>query len=332
MQKIACGLCFVSVLVAGVGCDNRLTPDRVRELLDDPQGDVTPSSMTRVTRDLFRGSGAAAGESFAQLFKIGQSDGGGPSNALPVSTGVMEDVGDAFCVGSLVLDIAAFDDCDLGGDCKEELVLDSCLLRVGEGDEAARGKFVFKIDSSVTDDVSTSKLGIEMDGWESSRDSTTLDTFSGRVDLETIADDGDNSLEVVFASDFDTSIKRKERGFFDDGIEERVQMAAGMRFTAQRDADSARGALEVLTFVDEGGDRTQSVAVSFEAEGHQFSAEEATASASLSVTGNNGSFVCTWSAASRDADRDGLLVQSAGECTDDAGNTFSFEGTATDHD
>ncbi len=332
MQKFARGLCCLSLLVASVGCDNRLTPDRVRELLDEPQGEVTPTSMTRVSRDLFRGSGAAAGEGFAQLFKIGQSDGGGPSNALPVSAGVMEDVGDAFCVGSLVLDIAAFDDCDLGADCKEELVLDSCLLRVGEGDEAARGKFIFKIDSSVTDDVSTSALGIEMDGWESSRDEATLDTFAGRIDLETIADGNDNSLEVVFASDFETSIKRKERGFFDDGIEERVQMSAGMRFTAQSDADSARGTLEVLTFVDEGGDQTQSVAVSFEAEGHQFSAEEATASASLSVTGSNGSFVCTWSAASRAADRDGLSVESAGECVDEDGDTFSFEGTATDHD
>jgi hypothetical protein len=135
---------------------------------------------------------------------------------------------------------------------------------------------------------------------------------------------------VVFASDFDASIKRKERGFFDDGIEERVRMAAGMRFTAQRDADSARGALEVLTFVDENGDRTQSVAVSFEAEGHQFSADEATANASLSVTGSNGSFVCTWSAASRAADEEGLVVESAGQCTDEDGETFSFEGTATD--
>jgi hypothetical protein len=329
MKKLAVGLCTSSLLVLGVGCNDRLTPDTVRELLDDPQGEVTPTSMTRVTRDLFRGSGAAAGESFAQLFKVGQG-GGGPSNALPISTGILEDVGDGFCVGSLVVDIAAFDDCDLGGECQEELVLDSCLLRVGEGDEAARGKFVFKIDSSVTDDVSTSKLGIEMDGWESSRDDATVDALAGRIDLETIADDGDNSLEVVFASDFDASIKRKERGFFDDGIEERVHMAAGMRFTAQRDADSARGALEVLTFVDENGDRTQSVAVSFEAEGHQFSADEATANASLSVTGSNGSFVCTWSAASRAADEEGLVVESAGQCTDEDGETFSFEGTATD--
>jgi hypothetical protein len=42
--------------------------------------------------------------------------------------------------------------------------------------------------------------------------------------------------------------------------------------------------------------------------------------------------VCTWSAASRAADRDGLSVESAGECVDEDGDTFSFEGTATDHD
>ena len=57
-----------------------------------------------------------------------------------------------------------------------------------------------------------------------------------------------------------------------------------------------------------------------------------TANASLSVTGTNGSFVCTWSGSSQSADRDGLTVQSAGECVDENGETFSFEGTATDVD
>lgn len=331
MQKPVLALLSVSALVGATGCDNRLTPDTVREFLDDPRGEVTPDSMTRVTRDLFKSSGAAAAEGFAQVFKFNQGD-GDTSAALPVSSGVLEDVGDVFCVGGLVVDIAAFDNCDLESECQEELILDSCLLRVGEGDADARGRFIFKIDNTVTDDAAISKLGIEMDGWENSRDDATLSTLSGRVDLETIVDNADDSLELVFASDFDASVKRKERGFFDDGIEEQVKMAAGLRFTAEAGDDSARGALEVLAFVDEDGARTQSVAVSFEAEGHRFSAEEATANASLSVTGTNGSFVCTWSGSSQSADRDGLTVQSAGECVDESGETFSFEGTATDAD
>jgi len=331
MQKPVLALLSVSALVGATGCDNRLTPDTVREFLDDPQGEVTPGSMTRVTRDLFRSSGAAAAEGFAQVFKFNQGD-SGASTALPVSTGVLEDVGDVFCVGGLVVDIAAFDDCDIESECKEELVLDSCLLRVGEGDADARGRFVFKIDNTVTDDAAISKLGLEMDGWENSRDEATLSTLSGRVDLETNDDNADDSLELVFASDFDASVKRKERGLFDDGIEEQVKMAAGMRFTAEASDNSASGALEVLAFVDEDGARTESVAVSFAAEGHRFSAEEATANASLSVTGTNGSFVCTWSGSSQSADRDGLTVQSAGECVDENGETFSFEGTATDVD
>lgn len=332
MQKPVLALLSLSALVGATGCSQRLTPETVRELLDDPQGEVTPGSMTKVTRDLFRSSGATAAEEFAQVFKFGQGDSGGTNNALPISTGVIEDVGDVFCIGGLVTDLAAFDNCDPGGDCKEELILDSCLLRVGEGDSDARGRFIFKIDNTVTDAADVSKLGIEMDGWQNSRDDATLSTLAGRVDLETIIAHDDNSLEVVFASDFDAAVKRKERGLFDDGIEEEVNMSAGLRFKAESSDDSASGSLEVLTFVDEGGGRSESVAVSFAAEGHRFSAEEAVASASLDVSGTNGTFSCTWSGSSQEAGREGLTVQSAGECIDEDGETFTFEGTATETD
>jgi hypothetical protein len=331
MQKPVLALLSVSALIAATGCDNRLTPDSVREYLDNPQGEVTPDSMVRATRDLFKSSGAAAAEGFAQVFKSNQG-GGGASNALPVSTGVLEDVGDVFCVGGLVVDIAAFDDCDLESECHEELVLDSCLMRIGEGDEAARGRFIFKINNTVDGNDAISRLTIEMDGWENSRDEATLSTLSGRIDMETVASTTGNRSEFVFASDFESGVKRKERGFFDDGIEERVKMVAGMRLTTDSSDDSARGTLEVLAFVDEDGARTQSVAVSFEAEGHRFSAEQVTANASLSVTGSNGSFVCTWSGVRQSADRDGLTVQSTGQCVDENGETFSFEGSVSDAD
>jgi hypothetical protein len=330
MHKPVLALLSVSALVGATGCDNRLTPDSVRELLDEPRGEVTPGSMAKVTRDLFRSSGATAAEEFAEIFKLGQGDSGGTSNALPISTGVMEDIGDVFCIGGLVTDLAAFDNCDPGGDCKEELILDSCLMRVGDGDSDARGRFIFKIDNSVSDTADISKLGIEMDGWQNSRDEATLSTLAGRIDLETIIAHDDNSVEVVFASDFDAAVKRKERGFFDDGIEEQVQMSAGLRFSAEQSDDSASGSLEVLTFVDEGDGRQESVNVSFAAEGHRFSAEEATANADLSVTGTNGSFVCTWTASSSRAGREGLTVESAGQCTDENGEVFSFEDTATE--
>ena len=51
-----------------------------------------------------------AAEEFAQVFKFDQGDSGGTSNALPISTGVIEDVGDVFCIGGLVTDLAAFDE------------------------------------------------------------------------------------------------------------------------------------------------------------------------------------------------------------------------------
>ena len=324
------GVIALAAAMMSMGCAERLTPELVRAYLDEPAGDVGPDAMTKVTRDLFRTSGATSAERFVDLLRLDQ-DGGGTQNALPVQTGVLETAGDVFCVSSLVADIATFDGCELGDSCSAELVLDSCLLRVGdEGDEDARGKFVLKLDNDVEGGASVSTLGIEMAGWESSRDDAELTTFNGVIALEVTEADDDDALELVFASDFEAGVKRKERGFFDDGIEELVHMSAGLRFAAETSDLGGRGSLEVLTFVDEDGGRSQSVSVVMSAEGHQLDAENAVASASLEVRGDNGTFTCTWGGTSQSADRDGLRVQSSGECIDEDGEVFSFDGSADD--
>jgi len=316
--------------VCQMGCGARLDPDRVRELLDEPRGQIEPDTMTRVTRDLFRADAATAAEGFAQFLKLNQG-GGETNNALPVSTGVLEDVGDVFCVGGLVAGIATFDGCELGDDCDAELTIDSCLLRVGdEGDEEARGKVKLQLKNTVEDAKDKSLLGIQFEGWESSQDEALLDTFEGQIQLEVVSAHDDSLFELVFASDVDQKEKRKERGLFDDGIESHTELVAGVRFQAEQSEDSGRGSLEVLAFVDEDGNREDSVSIKFEAEGHRVSATETTAGATLEVTGTNGTFSCTWSASSADAGADGLTVESAGQCTDEDGEVFSFEGTATD--
>jgi hypothetical protein len=135
----------------------------------------------------------------------------------------------------------------------------------------------------------------------------------------------------VFASDLDVNLKRKERGFFDDGIEEHTNFLAGLRFQASETEDSAQGSLEILAFADVDGGTDESLVVSLQSEGHRVDAEAAVASASLNVTGENGTFTCQWNGeeVAQAGTRDGVTVTSAGDCIDEAGDTFSFSGTAT---
>ena len=326
-------LLIASSLLVLVGCEGRLTPEKVRELLDAPTGTVSNETMGAATRDLFLADRATSIEGFAQFLKADM--GGDTSNALStsvpgVSTGVFEDVGDVFCVGGLVASIATFDACELGDECKGELTIDSCLLRVGDaGDEDARGKIKLKLENVIESSLERSTLGIDFEGWESTKEDGLLDTFAGVIALESTRATDDSSIDLVFASDLDVNLKRKDRGLFDDGIEERANFSAGLRFQASETEDSAQGSLEVLAFADVDGGRDESLVVKLAAEGHRVNASEATASAALEVIGENGTFACTWAAAESSAGRDGVTVTSQGDCVDEDGETFSFSSEAT---
>jgi hypothetical protein len=325
-------LIVASLSSLGTGCGARLTPEKVRELLDTPTGSVSPESMANATRDMFLADRATSIENFASILKLdlGSDD---SSNALPgVSTGVLEDTGDVFCVGGLVASALAFDACKLGDECKSELTIDSCLLRVGDaGDEDARGKIKMKLENVLESDLERSTFGIEFDGWESTRDEGLLDAFAGVIALESTRATDDSSIDLVFASDLDVNLKRKQRGFFDDGIEERTNFTAGLRFQASETEDSAQGSLEILAFADADGGQDESLVVRLAAEGHRVNAAEAVASAALEVIGENGTFACTWNGerVEQTGSRDGVTVTSAGDCVDEDGETFSFEGTST---
>ncbi len=324
-----------AVTVAGVGCGQRLTPERVRELIDAPTGDVGPDTMGRVTRDLFGADRATGAEGLAQLIKSNQGDSG--SNAarpLPgVQTGVLEDAGDVFCVGGLVAGLATFDACELGDECDAEVAIDSCLLRVGdEGDEDARGKIRFKLKNEVDAAFDRSTMSIQFENWQASHDDTTVDAFEGLIALESTRATDDSSIDLIFTSDFDQRLVRKERGLFDDGIEEATSNVIGLRFQASQTEDSAQGQLDLLAFVDENGERQDSVTVRMAAEGHQVDADSAVASASLEIIGANGTFACSWSGAEEAVDRDGTHVTSAGSCVDEDGETFEFSSDVTSYD
>ncbi|MBI1948909.1 MAG: hypothetical protein HYS27_24695 [Deltaproteobacteria bacterium] len=328
-------LTIAAALAAGAGCGQRLTPERVRELLDAPTGDVGPDTMGRVTRDLFGADRATGAESLAQLIKTNQSDSGGNAvRPVPgVQAGVLEDAGDVFCVGGLVAGLATFDGCELGEECDADVTIDSCLMRVGdEGDEDARGKIKFRLKNVIDAEVERSTLSIEFQDWMASHDDTTLDSFVGQIALESSRAVDDSSIDLIFASDFDQRLVRKERGLFDDGIEQETENVVGLRFQASETEDSAQGQLDLLAFVDENGVREDSVTVRMAAEGHRVDADNATASASLEIIGANGTFACNWSGAEESVDRDGVKVTSAGSCVDEDGETFEFSGEATSYD
>lgn len=328
-------LTVATLALTGTGCGQRLTPERVRELLDAPTGDVSPDTMGRVTRDLFGADRATGAEALAQLIKADQSDGGGNAvRPIPgVQTGVLEDAGDVFCVGGLVAGLATFDACELGEECDGDVTIDSCLLRVGEdGDEDARGKIRFRLQNVVDSAFDRSTMSIEFQEWKASHDETTLDTLDGQIALESTRATDDTSIDLVFASDFDMNLVLKEHGLFEDGIQERTEVVAGLRFQASETEDSAQGQLDVLAFVDENGNREDSVTIRLAAESHRVDADNATASATLEVIAANGTFACTWSGAEESVDRDGVRVTSAGSCVDEDGETFEFSAEATSYD
>jgi hypothetical protein len=330
MRSLVLASVVVVPAILGAGCNPRLTPDEVRGLLDEPKGTVTAAVMPAVTRELFMTDRATGFENFASVLKSDQSDDGDGGDDNGGDEGVAGAIGDTFCVGGLVASVASFDGCQSGDSCQAELSLDSCLLRVGDPgvDEEAKGKIVFKVDNAVDDDVATTALSLEFQGWESSRDGDTLHALDGLISLDTVIDDANSHAEVVFASDLDARARNKERGFFDDGVVEHAHLQAGLRFEADSTDTSAEGSLEVLAILDEDGRREDSVVIRLTGEGHQVDAESATAGAALEVVGENGTFRCEWSATSQKGDRDGVTVSSTGQCTDEDGEVFEFDGEA----
>jgi hypothetical protein len=314
------------------GCASRLTPDEVRALLDDPRGTVSVDSMPAITRDLFLADRASAVENIANILKTDQ--GGGGDGGGDGEEGAVEAIGDTWCVGNLVASITSFDGCDRGNECQAELTIDSCVLRVGDPgiDEAANGSIQFKLDNRADGDVANTALSLEFRGWESSRDGDTLNAIDGLIAVDTVVNDAEDSAEVVVATDIDARVRNKERGFLDDGYVEQAHLQAGLRFLADSSDTEASGSLEVLALLDEDGRREQSVVIRLAAEGRQLDAANATASASLEVEGENGKFSCTWVGTEQRGDRDGVTVTSTGQCTDENGEVFSFDGEAVARD
>lgn len=334
--------CAVSLLVVGTGCSDLLTPERVREHLDNPTAAASAKTLPRSSRDYFAAQRVSAAQSFA-FFAKGLATGNGADDAAisgafstAENTLSKAGLGDVICAGGFIADAATFDGCELGGDCDAELVLDSCIMRAS-GDDHATGKLVFRLKSESSESLGEafhrSELRLTFEDFEVT-DGNEVDYFDGILAIETTAhldsEADEGNIEVVIAADVTQQRRRIERGWFDDGLMESHRATAGVRFTAAADDDSASVDVELLAFIDEDDNtREESLALVFGADAQEVSPDKVLAEATLSVRGSNGDFTCTWGGASEATAQGVVTVQSDGSCIDDDGETFEFSGTAT---
>jgi hypothetical protein len=255
---------------------------------------------------------------------------GSGSMQAALDEGAAESASDVFCAASLVANISEFEQCERGMDCEVDLTIDSCVLRIGEdGDPRARGKIYFKLKNTVDEGFERTELRITFDDFQSTRsdEEQTIERLAGVIALETSVEEGadESSAELIFSADVDISVRQTNVDFLADPVLERTRATAAVRFTGQESADAASGRLEILAFVDEDDDaRDESVALILDASSHRV--DDVTLSeATLEVRGSNGSFTCTFSSAEEDLGADGERVSAQGSCTDEDGDTFSFD-------
>lgn len=320
-----------------------LTPEEVRKHLEAPSGVVGQDTIGYATDDFFRAQRASAAEGTASFIKTSESSGGASAWASEViasgnmeqavAFGAVEDIGDLFCAASLVASISTFDACsETPENCEAELVIDSCVLRIGEnGDHRARGKMRFKIKNEEQPDFQRSELSIHFEDFEFTDDDEAGITtyFGGIIAIETTEEP--ERAEVIFSCDFDQQRRGSERGLFEDYILERERLTVAMRFITEESAEASSGSLEILAFVDESDDsRDESVVISFAAQSRRIDEDTRIAGATLSVRGSNGAFSCTWGAASERVDEETRTYESEGSCIDEeTGEEFNWTSTAT---
>jgi hypothetical protein len=316
MKRLSIAIVALSMLTL-TGC--RLDPETVRELIENPNGKVGKASMGRVASALVLSDVATTAEDVAWTFK----------NLLEADIDKI-DAGDVFCAGSFTADTVEFAGCIEEDECESELVIDSCLLRIGDADENAAGKIRFKLKNETTSNAQQANLEIHFEDFEASReDGDTTDLFKGMVAVETnvFEDDDELETEVVLSADVESIVRRTERGwFFDDGIEDWQHAIAGVRVTTRADDDDAEGTVEIVAFVDEDGGRDEAVVVRVSGSSTQIDSDTLASTVDIEVEGDNGIFACNFDQLERDADRDGVTVSAKGSCRDEDGDEFDFSG------
>jgi hypothetical protein len=342
--RIALNTLILGLFSLSVACGpGYLTPEEVRRHLEAPSGQISANTIGFATDDFFKAQKASAAEGTANFIKSSESDGGAAAWAAgviesgnmekAVAMGAIDDIGDLFCAAGLVASIASFDSCQAdSSNCEAELVIDSCILRIGEGgDELARGKLLFRIRTEQNDDFERSELRIEFEDFETTEnaDEELTRYFGGILAIETTS--SDERDEIIMSCDLKNELRNQDRGLFNDGVVEGERLSVALRFLAERDEDSSSGSLEILAFLDDTDDsRDESVVLSFAAESRRIDEDTSIAGATLSVRGSNGDFECTWTSARERVSAETSTYESAGNCIDnETGETFDWESSAS---
>ena len=158
-------------LFSGCG-DDLLTPDRVRELLENPTGKVSKNTVGRTTDDYFgmnqAGNSAASGSDMQSGAEDTSQESGiidEPRLAMhsPLALGFFQDTANAFCVTGQVASLGkALDACPSNKKCEVTFEVDSCMLRE-QGDRRAEGRLRIKIINDPTSDYDRNELRFEFD-------------------------------------------------------------------------------------------------------------------------------------------------------------------------
>ena len=337
------------LLLFAMGCGpNHLTPDEVRELLAHPTGNISKDTVGFVARDFFKTRTASTAEQLAFGMKteesgkdstheasneiVSNAHGGALEQAL--HAGVARDMSDFFCAAGFTSTLANFTGCEGSKDCDVDLVLDACILRMGEkGDANAKGSIHIELKNETVGDVQTMAFLIEFNGFEHTHSNNEfIVKFEGAIGLQTVSDQGENTEEVIFSSDFGQEHVDIDPPLLQDGVLWRSHFMSAFRFFVDSTAGSESGVFEILSSADENGDlRTESVALSFEASNRQISSSQTLSELSINVRGANGNFSCLFESSTQSQEANQTHYQSQGECSDEDGTeTFSFESEVTE--
>lgn len=298
-------------------CSNANTFDDVRELLDQPTGEVDADAMASVADDYFQTQQVFAAE---QTSGVLQADAGTVSTSGAVTNVQSGLLGAIFCAVDTAASVKTFNDCNVGDTCTVRFDLNSCILRLG-GDEQAKGKIRFTLSSQEATEFDRASLDVDFRRWRHT-DADNLFLGEGHIGLETTEYKLESKSELLFTSDFDLEFQD-----FDENTVYRQQLGAGARVTFEELSDGAEVGVELVGWTDPAGARRGAhVVVAYTLTKTWLSDTSVALDFTMQVRGTNGNFNCVWSGTATDIGN-AVSYQSGGTCTNEDGESFTWDDT-----
>ena len=324
---------FLFALSGLVACGpGYLTPDQVREHLDNPSGSVDPGSLGNIADDYFDAQMGMNAQDLAFFIKSDQGGGSrgraqrvaGMVGTAPLAKGT---AGDIFCATTLVAQVASFDTCKDDGNCEAELSIDACVLRLGEdGDQNASGKLHFTLTEETTDALDRGTMQVEFDKWETTVQSPDIiDHLDGILAFEYTDYKLENRAETIMSLDLlNKQVDQGATGLFRSGVVYEHRSTAALRASFAETETGEMASLEILAFTDQ--ELMESLNLQFDYQATWLSDTHSVFDASMTVLGENGMFTCLWSSELVEQSAELHSYSSAGVCTDESGESFEWSG------